>query len=108
MHQALACELIKKHVLKFETRIHTKVRSKGLAGEFVTVDKELIVTDINDTNGLGCAPREPNIIYPFNVSDIRLLEGMALDRLASVYELNEDGTPKKQGKKPGRKPKGKA
>lgn len=105
MKKSLAKELIKRNILKYESKVTAKVRAKGLAGDPVTVKKILVLTDINDDECMGYNTSDPDVLYPVKYSNISRFEGMTLRRLAEAYNMNDDGTKRKTGKKPGRKPK---
>lgn len=105
MKQQLANVLIDRDILKFESKILAYVRSLGLGGDPVTVKKELVLTKVTKEGCLGYNTRDPETFYPVKYSDVIRFEGMTLSRLAEAYELNVDGSKRKTGKKPGRKPK---
>lgn len=104
MKKNLAKKLIERDVMKFESKAWATVMSKGMTGDPVEVQKELVLTEVNTSVCKGYNTREPKIIFRFPTSSIYRLDGMSLDRLAQAYNLNDDGTKRKTGKKPGRKP----
>ena len=69
------------------------------------MSKELVLTEVTEDGAIGYNTREPNILYSVKYSNVLRFEGMTLPRLAEAYNLNVDGTKRKTGKKPGRKPK---
>jgi len=101
----LAKQLIKKDILRFESKVLAYVRSTGLGGDPVTVQKILVLTEIYDDGCVGYNTSDPETFYSVKYNNIIRFEGMTLPRLAEAYEMNDDGTKRKTGKKPGRKPK---
>lgn len=105
MNLTLTNKLIELNVINVETKVTAEVTSKGIGGEPVRVSKELVLTGVNTPKFKGYNMREPNIIFSFTYNDITHVDGMDLERIAKAFNLHEDGTPRKVGKKPGRKPK---
>lgn len=107
MKTELAKVLIEKDILKFETKVTAIVQANGLGNDPVTVKKILVLTDVTEDGCKGYNTSDPDTLYPVKYSDIITFEGMTLSRLAEAYDLNTDGTKRKTGMKPGRKPKSK-
>lgn len=105
MNLNLANKLQELNILLEETKVKATVTAKGIGNQQIRVDKELVVTDLHSRGGVGFNVREPNIKYSFAYEDISEVGGMDLDRITRAFNLNVDGTKRKTGKKPGRKPK---
>ena len=108
MNDNLAETLVNKNIINTNTKLETRYFGKGLGGNFsvpsvgtFTVTKtekkkEIIIFTLARTDGLEVRVPAENILR---------IDGMDPVRLAKVYNLNEDGTPGKVGKKRGRKAK---
>ena len=105
MNNKLFTTLVDKKIIKFETKVWGIVTAKGLGGDPVKVNKELVITEINTNTGyiMGYNTRNPDVSYPLKHTDISRVDGMYIERLANAFDLNLDGTPATVGKKPGRK-----
>lgn len=105
MNLTLANKLQELNVIREETKVTAAVTSRGIGGDPVRVSKELVLTGVNTPKFKGYNMREPNIFFSFTHEDITHVDGMDLERISKAFNLHEDGTPRKVGKKPGRKPK---
>lgn len=105
MNLTLTKKLEELNVIHHESRVTAMVTSTGICGDPVRVSKELVITSVNTPKFKGYNIREPKISYSFTNEDISHVDGMDLARISKAFNLYEDGTPRKVGKKPGRKAK---
>jgi len=105
MNYKLSRRFVEKGVLNKGTFITASVKTKGIGIELTVVDKDLIVTELQETQCIAISPNEIGYQYSFPYKNIKRIEGMDVARVASSYSLNLDGSNKKTKGKPGRKPK---
>lgn len=104
MNRQLANVLITKKILIPETKITANVWAKGLMCQIRTL-KDLVISHTDINTCVGYDYRDPNVYYKITFEDITKIEGMEPGRFAQAYNLKEDGSEKRIGKKPGRKTK---
>lgn len=108
MNDNLAETLVNKGIINTNTKLETRYIGKGLDGTFsvpsvgtftvtkIEKRKQLMVFTLTRTDGFETMVPADNILR---------IDGMDPVRLAKVYNLNEDGSLGKVGKKRGRKAK---
>lgn len=107
MNDNLAETLVNKNIINTNTKLEARYFGKGLDGSFTvpsvgtfivsSIKKDKIITFIlRRTDGFETTVPANNILR---------IDGMDPVRLAHVYNLKEDGSPRKIGKKRGRKSK---
>lgn len=83
------------------------VRAHGIGGNPIIIKKVLTFCGFHVKGGidsvLGHDPDDESKRYSADLNDIEQIGGMDIERLATAHDLNMDGTPKKLGKKRGRK-----
>jgi hypothetical protein len=109
MKSEVVKKLIEKGAIKRETEVEAHYKAKGLDGERLGRSRGIFLV-------LGARLMEDQVTFDavdtrwgareqLQSDDIISIDGMDPERFASIFGLNEDGEPIKQGKRRGRKPK---
>lgn len=108
MNDNLAKILVNKNIINTNTKLETRYLGKGLDGSYTVPSvgtftvtnigkiENIIIFTLVRTDGFETIVPADNILR---------IDGMDPVRLAKVYNLKEDGSPGKVGKKRGRKSK---
>ena len=103
MNKALIETLLDKKIIGESTLVYGKVNTIGLGHTPQMVAMELMIL-AKQGDKFICRDRLGRR-YKMEFERIEKMDGMELDRFASVYNIKPDGSSKAQGKKRGRKPK---
>jgi len=103
MNKALIDTLLDKKIIGESTLVYGRVKTEGLGGTPQYVAMELMIL-AKQGDKFICRDRLGRR-YKMEFERIEKMDGMELDRFASVYNIKPDGSSKAQGKKRGRKPK---
>lgn len=107
MNQLIAA-MIAQNILNNKTVITASYSTKDSSGRVVNKqDTFIFITAIKKEDGYSLTLSTLYGNYPINIpaNNIIAIDGMKPDRFIDVYDINIDGTPKKVGKKRGRKSK---
>lgn len=102
----LAKSLVSKNIIKENTELEVLVKKNGL-GSLITTKTFVTVDNIENsiTPIFHCSDTEDGKNFTISSEQILNIDGMTPNRLASIYNINPDGSFKAPGKKRGRKPK---
>jgi len=102
-NKSLIDTLLSKQIIGDTTLVYGRVKTTGLGGMPQYVPMELMII-AKQGDKFICRDRLGRR-YKMDFDRIEKLDGMDMDRFASVYNIKPDGSSKAQGKKRGRKPK---
>jgi len=82
-------ELIKRNVITEGTNVHAVVTASGLGGQPIRIQKQVLIGNLGHTSAKGwdrCDAGKDHL-YKVNYSDINLIEGMEIARMAQAYKI---------------------
>jgi hypothetical protein len=102
--------LVDRNIITEDTEIEATGRRRDLSGvaHIVMSNTFYYVAHSLDDNGSGnviVIDTRDGAVSTIAMSDITTVDGMEPRRLASIYALNDEGLPMRQGARRGRKPK---
>ena len=82
-------EFIKRRIIQDGTNIHAVVKARGLGGEPVEVNKQVVVGSLgqNSAKGWERCDAGKDHIYKVNYNAITAIEGMDVVRMAQAYKI---------------------